>query len=253
MGKKISLCGKGGSGKSTLTALLARAAEAGDYSVLVVDSDESNSSLYKTLGFDSPPSALMELVGGKQTIKGKMGRQNIFHENHIDVSDIPKQYIVKRGSIHLVSIGKIHRGLEGCACPMGVLSREFLKKLKLGEKEIAVIDMEAGVEHFGRGIDTEIDAILLVVEPSFESVSIASKIKKMSDGLQKHVFAVLNKVRDDHMEKELTDILNERGIAVAGAIAEDQTIFNAGLKGTSIGSCNASRTVGKLLEQLMKD
>ena len=72
MGIKISVCGKGGSGKSTLVSLLANAAQARGLTTLVVDSDESNSGLFRILGFDKPPTPLMTLVGGKKGIKEKI-------------------------------------------------------------------------------------------------------------------------------------------------------------------------------------
>jgi len=69
MGMKISVCGKGGSGKSTLVGLLANAAQDRGLTTLVVDSDESNSGLFRMLGFNEPPVPLMQLVGGKEGIK----------------------------------------------------------------------------------------------------------------------------------------------------------------------------------------
>jgi CO dehydrogenase nickel-insertion accessory protein CooC1 len=83
---------------------------------------------------------------------------------------------------------EIWRISEGCACPMGVLSREFLKKLRLNENWIAFIDMEAGIEHFGRGIDEAIDKVILVVEPSFESLNVAEKIRDLAAGMNKAVY-----------------------------------------------------------------
>ena len=65
---KISVCGKGGSGKSTIVTLLAGEAQSRGYKVLVVDSDESNAGLYRILGFSQPPVPLMEIVGGKKKI-----------------------------------------------------------------------------------------------------------------------------------------------------------------------------------------
>jgi CO dehydrogenase maturation factor len=166
---KISVCGKGGSGKSTLVTLLAKQAQDRNIKVLVVDSDESNSSLFRMLGFDRPPAPLMELIGSKAKLKEKMSRNNIFAESQIFVEDIPLQYMQRKEGLVLIGIGKILQALEGCACPMGALSREFLKKLRLAKNEIALIDMEAGVEHFGRGIDESIDNVLLAVEPCFKT------------------------------------------------------------------------------------
>ena len=84
---KISVCGKGGSGKSTVVALMANEARARGYRVLVVDSDESNSGLFGMLGFDHPPIPLMELVGGKKGLKQKMSQTNILSETQ--PTDLP--------------------------------------------------------------------------------------------------------------------------------------------------------------------
>ena len=99
MGIKISVCGKGGSGKSTLVGLLAGQAEGRRLSVLVVDSDESNSGLFRTLGFEKPPAPLMDLVGGKKKLKGKMTRTNILNAGQILIRDIPGEHIIKQNGL----------------------------------------------------------------------------------------------------------------------------------------------------------
>src|SRR5210317_2095052 len=121
MGKKISVCGKGGSGKSTLVSLLANAAQTRGLKTLVVDSDESNSGLFRMLGFNKPPIPLMALAGGREGIKEKMNQSSVLSETNITLEQIPYGYINEKNGLKLISIGKIHRALEGCACPMGVL------------------------------------------------------------------------------------------------------------------------------------
>jgi CO dehydrogenase maturation factor len=229
---KISICGKGGSGKSTVVALLANEARARGYRVLVVDSDESNSGLFLMLGFDRPPVPLMELVGGKKSLKQKMAQMNVLSEAQIATAQIPDQHLVQRDSLMLVSIGKILQSLEGCACPMGVLSREFLKKLALAEDELAIVDMEAGVEHFGRGVDTSIDSVLIVVEPPLESVNVGQKIHDLASGIGvKNVWAIMNKVPSGEIAARLKAELQKRRIEVVGCIYFDADIFRSSLEG----------------------
>lgn len=179
---KIAICGKGGSGKSTVSALLAGQALREGYRVLVVDSDESNSGLHRMLGFSEPPRPLMELVGGKKALKGRLGEPSILEVDTITLDTLQPPYGLSHNGLTMVSIGKIMQGLEGCACPMGVLNREFLRKLKLAGKEVALVDMEAGVEHFGRGVDSEVTKIVAVVEPSWESVELSGRIQKTLPG-----------------------------------------------------------------------
>lgn len=249
---KISICGKGGSGKSVLTALLANQAVSRGLGVLVVDSDESNSGLFKILGFDNPPVPLMELLGGKKKVKEKMRQPNILAETHLFSKDIPSPHLINRNGLMLVSIGKILQALEGCACPMGVLSREFLKKLRLGDNEIAIIDMEAGVEHFGRGIDENIDRILLVVEPSFESLKMAEKVKGIAAGMKKKVSAVLNKVDTEKTAHKLESELRAKNIEIIGTIPNDPLVFETCLEGSAIGVGKAFDSAGKVLDELLR-
>jgi len=229
---KISVCGKGGSGKSTIVALLANEARAKGYRVLVVDSDESNSGLFNMLGFDYPPVPLMELVGGKKNLQRKMGKPSVLAESRIVLEDLPPQYLVRKDGLTLVGIGKILQSLEGCACPMGVLSREFLKKLALAEDELAIVDMEAGVEHFGRGVETSIDSVLIVVEPPLESVSVGQKIHDLASEIGiRNVWAVLNKVPSEAIAKRLRTELQKRQIEVVGCIYFDADIFSSSIDG----------------------
>ncbi|MCK4273661.1 MAG: adenylyl-sulfate kinase [Dehalococcoidales bacterium] len=229
---KISVCGKGGSGKSTIVVLLANEALKRGYQVLVVDSDESNSGLFRMLGFDRPPVPLMELVGGKKGLRQKMGQPSVLSETNIQTAQIPEEYLLKKNGLKLTAIGKILQSLEGCACPMGVLSREFLKKLDLAKDELAIVDMEAGVEHFGRGVETSIDSVLIVVEPPLESVNVGQKIHELASGIGiKNVWAVLNKVPTEEIATRLKAELQERHIEVVGCIYFDADIFNSSIEG----------------------
>jgi CO dehydrogenase maturation factor len=229
---KISVCGKGGSGKSTIVTLLANEAQARGYRVLVVDSDESNTGLFRMLGFSHPPVPLMELVGGKKGLKQKMAQPNVLSEPRITPDRIREPYLLQRDGLMLVSIGKILQSLEGCACPMGVLSREFLKKLVLQEGELAIVDMEAGVEHFGRGVDTSIDSVLIVIEPPLESVSVGQKIHELASGMGIYnVWAIMNKVPSEEIAARLKAELEKSHIEVVGCLHQDVDIINSSMDG----------------------
>lgn len=249
---KISVCGKGGSGKSTVVALLANEARARGYRVLVVDSDESNTGLFRMFGFANAPVPLMELVGGKRSLQRKMGQPNILKETSIKTSQIPEGYLHTKDGLMLVSIGKILQSLEGCACPMGVLSREFLKKLALQEDEIAIVDMEAGVEHFGRGVDTSIDSVLIVTEPPLESVNVGQKIFDLASGIGiKNVWAVMNKVPSEEMAARLKAELEKRNIEVIGCLHHDIDIFNSSMDGRIPLKGAATREIKIILDGIL--
>ena len=200
---------------------------------------------------------MLELVGGKKKVFQAFSEEpesskSILTQEEIQVADIPGDYIVERDSIGLVCIGKILQSLEGCACPMGALSREFLKRLSLQKDEIAVVDMEAGIEHFGRGVETSVDTVLAVTEPSFDSVELAEKMNTLAAevGVER-VWTILNKVMSKEIALRLREELEERGISIIGSIGYDPEIFQAGLEGHPIHSGEAEKNIASILDQLL--
>jgi len=240
--KKIAVCGKGGSGKSTIVALFARAFCERGRRVLVVDSDESNAGLYRILGFDQPPVPLLELAGGKKQVQKAMRSSfssgaeepyiSVLQRERIRTEDIPPPHILHSDRLALVAVGKIHQALEGCACPMGVLTREFLKRLELDEDELAIVDMEAGVEHFGRGVETSLDAVVAVVEPSLESVLLAVRIKELAAGSgTRFEGALMNKASDEAIRARLASELETRHLPLLAVVRYHSGIARASLTG----------------------
>ncbi len=233
---KILICGKGGSGKSTVAALVARDLAAKGHRVLAVDADESNYGLSIPLGLPAPKE-LMDQLGGKKGVGDKLskkrsagGRLNIFGAPW-RIDDIPRECLSTDGNLHLLQIGKVKHFGEGCACPMGGLSREFLVNLRLKEDDAAIIDTEAGVEHLGRGVASGADLILVVVDPSYESIKLSEKISEMAKEDRKPVHFVLNRMDDATVKQMLKMLGKER---VVGAIPFSESIQEKGLKGGAL-------------------
>jgi len=243
---KVCVCGKGGTGKSTIVMLLAYELTRRDKEVVVIDSDESNAGLYRTLGLGYAPRPLIELAGGKKKVMPLMQRQGARLASHEDsksvliqpeirVADLPAEFVVRKERCCLIVVGKIHQALEGCACPMGVLSREFLKRLHLGADQIAIVDMEAGIEHFGRGVETSVDGVMAVVEPSFESIAVAERIKELAtDAGARFAGVVVNKVSTGEIERHVLSELKKRDIGVLGVIRHHQEIADVALLGQTL-------------------
>jgi len=209
------------------------------------------------LGLEKRPVPLLELVGGKKNVfrtfsEESKPSQSILTQEKIPVADLPRQYIVEMDGIGLVCIGKILQSLEGCACPMGALSREFLKRLYLQESEVAIVDMEAGIEHFGRGVETSIDSVLIVVEPSFDSLELAEKINALAAEVgMDNTWTILNKVTSEEITLRLRDELEKKGLSVIGSIGYDPEISQSGLEGRPLHGRKAERDMGKVLDQLL--
>ncbi len=230
---KVLVCGKGGSGKSTVAALLAKSMARRGYGVLVVDSDESNYGLHRQLGMELP-STLMDHFGGKKKMMEKMrrsfteGEQVSLFDNKWTLANIPADATTVKDGIKLLAVGKIHDFGEGCACPMGALSKKFLDNLAVGEKDMVIVDTEAGIEHFGRGVEAGCDAIIAVLDPSYESLLLSKKIAEISEKIGKTLYFVLNRV-DDERKAVMLDFLDEK--MVAASVPETKDIFRAGLAG----------------------
>jgi len=232
---KFVICGKGGSGKSTVSALIAREMASRGERVLVVDTDESNFGLYKQLGLPQPRD-FMESLGGKKGLGERMrkfmrseGKEKLSILQEFSLGDIPQELIVGEDGIKLVAIGKIHDYGEGCACPMGALAREFIEKLKADGMQV-IVDTDAGIEHFGRGVEAGSDRIVVVIDPSFESVQLSEKISEMGEKINKPVCFILNRMNED--AAELSSLVD--GEKVIGSVPFDRDVFQACLKGSLV-------------------
>ncbi|MGD6935062.1 MAG: AAA family ATPase [Candidatus Bathyarchaeia archaeon] len=233
---KILICGKGGSGKSTVASLLAKDLQKKGYRILVVDTDESNYGLSAQLGLKDPKE-LLDQIGGKKALGQKMMAARSCNEKlkifpqEWQIDDIPADCISKKDNLYLLQIGKVKHFGEGCACPMGGLSREFLTNLKLNPKDIAIIDTEAGVEHLGRGVAGNVDIVLAVIDPSYESVKLSKKIVEMAKEGGKTVYFVINKTDSKTAESLAAQIGKEQVISI---LPFNSSIQKKGLTGDEL-------------------
>ncbi len=231
---KLLVCGKGGSGKSTITALIAKSLAKKGYKVTVIDGDESNLSLHRLLGVERPKE-LKELFGSRKEVFE--GVKNLKFRR---VEDIPEEFVSGDG-IRFLCVGKIHEFGEGCACPMGALLREFLKRLELGKDEFVVVDAEAGIEHFGRGVEEGCDAIVFVLDPTYESKVMMERVKSMNVG--KRIYFVLNK-----FDERFRDLLN---FEVDAVVPFREDIFLSCLRGERIDT--EVREIEDFVDKIIRD
>lgn len=260
---KLAVCGKGGSGKSTVTALLARSLSFKGFKVLVIDSDESNSGLYRKLGMPLSPIPIMDMIGGRKGFKEKKSAkitvgsttesQDLLTDDAISMNDILKEHIASREGISLIIVGKIEQAMEGCACPMGVVNREFLHKLSLASNEIVIVDTEAGLEHFGRGLETTLDGIIIIVDPSFESIDYAEKAYNLTrqTGIN-NIWIIINKANSPETVEKLSKLLAERKIPLTTHIGFDDNIFETELEGKSLVDAQLENHLGKIVDMIIK-
>ena len=197
---KIAVTGKGGVGKTTLTALLAHIyAEAG-HSVIAIDADPAASLAYalglpEELTVQVTPIVEMEDLIYERT-GAKPGVSGGFFTLNPRVDDIPDRFSVLHRGIRLLQLGTISAGGSGCICPESTILKALVTHLILYRNEVMVLDMEAGIEHLGRATASAVDAFLVVVEPGRRSLGTAQTIRRLAGdiGLSR-CYAVGNKVR----------------------------------------------------------
>ncbi len=251
---KIIICGKGGSGKSTVTALIAGALQECGFKVLVIDADESNQALHRMMGINRPVP-VMESLGGKKGFKEKASAtfppaHDFFpFKDNVKLDEIPEECVAGKNGIRLVVIGKIHHPGEGCACPMGSLSKMILSKLYIEKNEVIVIDTAAGIEHFGRGIDSVCDMVIDVVDPTFESFELGKKVTAMAEKSGLQIFYILNKM-DENISEYIKKKFDRN--KVVATIYNNRSIFTANLKGKKLtDGFKEMDTVGRLIKNLI--
>ena len=252
---KIMVCGKGGSGKSTLTTLLAKALNENGKTVLVVDADESNLCLHRLLGVKMP-EILMEAMGGRKGAREKLNPPGLqdpakaFLKDPMTLADIPEDCLAEADGIKLLVVGKIQSFGEGCACMIGNISKNVLGRLHESENEVVLIDAEAGLEHLGRRVDAGCDLILCVVDPTFESFALADNVQRMADSAGIRVALVLNKV-DETVRDVMKKRLDEK--QVVAMIPKSDRLFSQSLNGEPLtGDRSAVAPLVRFIDQFEK-
>ncbi len=219
---KIAIAGKGGVGKTTLCARLGNALALCGQDVWLIDADTAT-SLGEYCGLNDaelpPPLASQKELLHERTTAGNNSLLSLTPE----VDDLPEALCVslpvighdpkhsKHGKKNLLLMGGLHHAGGGCACEANALLKALLAHLVLEREEWVLVDLEAGVEHLGRGTVASVDYLLIVAEPSKHSLGIAAQIGRMAEemGLEKQVL-VLNKATEE--DKALLSNLNIDGL-----------------------------------------
>ena len=200
---KIAVTGKGGVGKTTFAATLARLYAAEGRPVLAADVDP-DANLGLALGFDEETlDSIVPISKMRKLVEERTGATagNQFYHLNPKVDDIPDKYGKVCNGVRLLVLGTVETGGGGCVCPEHVMLKRIINNLVLRREDVVILDMEAGLEHLGRGTAANMDQFIVVVEPGARSIQTYANVKRLAADLGvRQVRVVANKVRDQRDE-----------------------------------------------------
>jgi len=209
---KIAISGKGGVGKTTFASFLIRALADRGKKVLAIDADP-DANLAQALGVENseeivPISSMKELI--EERTEAKVGSMGSFFKLNPKVDDLPDRLSIEVAGVRVMVLGGVKKGGAGCICPESVMLKHLVRHIVLARNEAIVLDMEAGLEHLGRGTAMAVDRLIVVVEPGRRSIETAYQVRRLAEdiGLKK-LSLVGNKVRSEKdrafLEEQMPD------------------------------------------------
>lgn len=248
---KIAISGKGGVGKTTFASLLARTLDKQGKSVLAIDADP-DANLAAALGIAEaykiiPIAEMKELIF--ERTEAQPGTIGGFFKLNPRVDDLPDALSAKLGNIKLMRLGGVKKGGAGCICPESTLLKALVSHIVLCRDEVVIMDMEAGIEHLGRGTARAVDKLIVVVEPGRRSLDTAENIRRLATEIGiTNVVIVGNKIRSPKDEAFLASNLAD--FEFIGFIPYQDTLIEADLDGVSPFDVDSPAKV--IIEQIVE-
>ena len=231
---KVAVTGKGGVGKTTLSSTLARLYADEGRTVLAADVDP-DANLGLALGLTEeevnsivPVSKMKELAMERTAAN----ESRTFYKMNPYVADLPDKLAKEINGVKLLVMGTVDTGGAGCVCPEHVMLKALLSNMMFRKDDVVVMDMEAGLEHLGRGTASMVDQFIVVIEPGARSVQTYEKVKQLAADLGIHeVNVVANKIRDESDREFIRQRIPEENLL--GFISYNADVIDADRRGLS--------------------
>ena len=212
---KVAITGKGGVGKTTFAACLARLYADEGRKVLCADVDP-DANLGLALGFTEEDLAKITPITEMKALIQQRTEANQF-ENFFKINpkvdDLPDMLAQEVNGVKLLLMGTVKTGGAGCVCPEHVILKRLLSHLIVQRDEVVIMDMEAGLEHLSRGTTDMVDQFIVVVEPGARSIQTYHSVQRLAADLGVHkVSVVANKVRDEYDEAFIREQVPEEDL-----------------------------------------
>ncbi|HVP41144.1 MAG TPA: AAA family ATPase [Candidatus Krumholzibacteriaceae bacterium] len=256
---KVAVAGKGGVGKTLVAGALAYFLTEKGFKVLAIDAD-SSPNLALTLGISADQALKIVPISENQELiraKTETPYPGVYRLS-FTVDDVVRDFAVKSPfNINLLVMGTIRAAGEGCTCTANALVRSLLRHLIVERNEAVVMDMEAGVEHMGRGTAKHVDTMLIITDSSLKSMETAKKVHTLATqaGI-KRIFLVGNKIAEKDEENAIKQFASGNNLVLLDLIPYDEQILKADRKGeTPLNYAKSSaglRVIGRICERLMQ-
>jgi CO dehydrogenase maturation factor len=231
---KIAVSGKGGVGKTLVAAGLARGFAERGLKTIAIDAD-SSPNLGLTLGLSTGETRkIVPITENKELVESKTstGYSGVYRLS-FTVDDIVHDYSVTTPfGVNLIVMGTVRSMGSGCMCAPNAVIRALLRHLIVDRNEAVVLDLEAGVEHIGRGTARQVDALLIVADSNLKSLEIAKHIHDLAANAgMKHLYLIGNRIMNETQKEAVISYAEKNGLSTLAFIPFDEKVTEADMLG----------------------